>query len=108
MLRLFAALALLTSLAFAERPEKWAQPVTGTCVKYLNRITPHLYRSAQPDAAGMRELEKLGVKTVINLRDHNNDEREARGTNLRLRRVELSAHDIEDDEIVRVLAILRR
>jgi protein tyrosine/serine phosphatase len=108
MLRLLAALALLTSLAFAERPEKWAQPVNGTAVKNLNRITPRLYRSAQPDAAGMRELEKLGVKTVINLRDLNDDTKEARGTNLRLRHVKMNAWHIEDEDIVRVLAILRR
>jgi len=108
MFRLLAALALLTSLAFAERPAKWAQPVNGTCVKNFNRVTPHLYRAAQPDAAGMHELEKLGVKTVINLRDHNDDTKEARGTNLRLCHVKMNAWHIEDEDIVRVLAILRR
>ena len=86
MLRFFAALILLTSVALAERPATWAQPVTGTTVKNLNRVTPQLYRSAQPDAAGMREIEKLGVRTVIDLRDLNDDKDEARGTKLRPRR----------------------
>ena len=108
MLRLLAALALITSAAFAERPGKWAQPVKTTAVKNLNRITPQLYRSAQPDAAGMRELEKLGVRTVIDLRDFNDDRKEARGTKLRLRRVKMDAWHIEDEDIVRVLALLRR
>ena len=108
MLRFFTALILLTTFALAERPEKWAQPVAGTSVKNLNRVTPQLYRSAQPDAAGMRELEKLGVRTVIDLRDLNDDKDEARGTKLRLHRVKMDTWHIEDEDIVRVLAMLRR
>lgn len=108
MLRILATLAFIASVAFAERPEKWAQPVKGTAVKNLNRITPQLWRSAQPDAAGMRELERLGVKTVIDLRDFNDDRKEARGTKLRLQRVNMDAWHIEDEDIVRVLALLRR
>jgi len=107
MFRLFAALILITSAAVAERPAKWAQPVQGSTVKNLNRVTPQLYRSAQPDAAGMQALEKLGVKTVINLRDFNSDEKEARGTKLRLQRVKMNAWHIEDEDIVRALAMLR-
>ena len=108
MLRFLTALLILVSAALAERPEKWAQPVPGTSVKNLNRVTPQLYRSAQPDAAGMRELEKLGVRTVIDLRDLNDDQDEARGTKLRLRRVKMDAWHIEDEDVVRVLAMLRR
>ena len=108
MLRFFAALILLTSAALAERPATWAQPVPGTSVKNLNRVTPQLFRSAQPDAAGMREIEKLGVRTVIDLRDLNDDKDEARGTKLALRRVKMDTWHIEDEDIVRVLAMLRR
>ena len=86
MLRLLAALLIFTSAALAERPATWAQPVKATALKNFHRVTPQIYRSAQPDAAGMRELEKLGVKTVINLRDFNDDEKEARGTKRRLPR----------------------
>ena len=108
MLRLFTALILLASAALAERPAKWAQPVPGTGVKNLNRVTPQLFRSAQPDAAAMRDIEKLGVRTVINLRDLSNDKDEARGTKLRLRRTKMDTWHIEDEDIVRVLAMLRR
>ena len=108
MLRFLAALALLTSAAFAERTGQWAQPVTGTGVKNLSRVTPQLYRSAQPDAAGMRDIEKLGVRTVINLRDFSDDKDEASGTKLRLRRTKMDTWHIEDEDIVRVLAMLRR
>ena len=108
MLRIFTALVVLTISAIAARPEKWAQPVPGTSVKNLNRVTPQLYRSAQPDAAGMRELEKLGIRTVIDLRDLNDDKKEARGTKLRLYRVKMNAWHIEDEDVVRALALLRK
>ncbi len=107
MLRIFAALIVLMSAALAERPAKWAQPVQGTTVKNLNRVTPQIYRSAQPDAAGMRELEKLGIRTVINLRDLSDDRKEARGTKLLLHRVKMNAWHIEDEDVVRALALLR-
>jgi protein tyrosine/serine phosphatase len=108
MFRLLAALLCLTSTAPAERPAMWAQPVKATALRNLHRVTPQLYRSAQPDAAGMREVEKLGVKTVIDLRDFNDDRKEARGTKLRMLRVKMDAWQIEDEDIARALAMLRR
>lgn len=108
MFRLLITLVLITSAALAERPAKWAQPVTGhTGIVNFKKVSPYLYRSAQPDAAGMRELEKLGVKTVINLRDFHDDREEARGTKLRLLRVKMDTWHIEDEDIVQVLAMLR-
>lgn len=108
MLRILTAFVVLPLSALAERPAKWAQLVPGTSVKNLNRVTPQLYRSAQPDAAGMRDLEKLGVKTVVDLRDLNDDRNEARDTKLRLHRVKMDAWHIEDEDVVQALALLRR
>jgi len=64
----------------AERPASWAEPMTVAGVPNLYRITPLLYRSGQPTAAGFRNLQKLGIRTVINLRAFNDDEAETRGT----------------------------
>ena len=108
MLRLFASLIFITSVALAERPAKWAQPVNGTAVKNFCRVTSQLYRSAQPDAAGLRDVEKFGVKTVINLRDLSDDTKLAHGTKLRLLRVKMDTWHIEDEDVARVLALLRQ
>jgi protein tyrosine/serine phosphatase len=99
-------LFLLLAVASAERPATWAQLVKG--VENLHKVSDVLYRCGQPDSGGMRELEKLGVKTVINLRDFNDDEKEARGTKLRLRNVDMSAWRIKDEEVAQVLALLRK
>ena len=108
MLHILAVLTLITSAALAERPARWAQPVKGTSIGNLHKLTPQVYRSAQPTAAGMRELENLGVKTVIDLRDFNDDKKGAHGTKLRLLRVKMDAWHIEDEDVARVLALLRR
>lgn len=99
---------MTASVALVERPANWAQPVPSKAVKNLHCLTQQCYRSAQPDAAGMRDIEKLGIKTVINLRDFSDDKKEARGTKLRLLHVKMDTWHIEDEDVVRVLAILRR
>ena len=64
----------------AARPAHWAEPITLEGVPNLHRITPMLYRSEQPTALGMKNLEKLGIRTVINLRSFNDDDDEVQGT----------------------------
>lgn len=90
-----------------ERPATWAQPVKAEHLKNLHKISEDLYRCAQPDEAGMRELEKLGIRTVINLRDNNDDVDKATGTKLRLIRFEMNAWEVEEERVARVLALLR-
>ena len=60
--------------AAAARPVHWAEPIDMDGVSNLHRISPTLFRSEQPTALGMKNLEKLGIRTVINLRAFNNDE----------------------------------
>ncbi|HLL15321.1 MAG TPA: tyrosine-protein phosphatase [Pyrinomonadaceae bacterium] len=44
-----------------------AAPSVG--IKNFGRVNENFYRGAQPDPAGFAELKKLGVKTVIDLRE---------------------------------------
>jgi protein tyrosine/serine phosphatase len=92
----------------ASRPTRWAEPIALEGVPNLHRITPQLYRSEQPTALGMRNLEKLGIRTVINLRAFNDDADELRGTALRGVRVPVHTWHLETDEIVQVMRELRR
>jgi protein tyrosine/serine phosphatase len=96
---------LQTCALAEERPTKWAQRVDG--VGNLHKVAENLYRCAQPDAAGMATLEKMGIRTVINLRDSHDDLDEAKGSRLRLLRMEMDAHGLETERIARVLALLR-
>ena len=92
----------------AARPERWAVPITLEGAPNLHRITPNLYRSEQPTALGFRNLEKLGIRTVINLRWFNNDTRETQGTGLRTERVKILTWDIDDEHVVDVMRMLKQ
>jgi protein tyrosine/serine phosphatase len=85
------------------RPATWAEPVVLEGVPNLHRISPTLYRSQQPTALGFRNLEKLGVRTVINLRAFNDDLDELRGTTLRAVHVPVHTWHLETEDIVQVM-----
>ena len=92
----------------AARNEQWAVPLTLEGVPNLHRLTDHLYRSEQPTAEGFKNLEKLGIRTVINLRYFNSDDDEAAGTNLRLHRVKILTWRAGDDHVIEVMRMLRQ
>jgi protein tyrosine/serine phosphatase len=91
----------------AARPAQWAEPITLEGVPNLHRITPMLFRSEQPTALGMRNLEKLGIRTVINLRAFNDDEDEVRGTSLRTQRTKILTWHVDDNHVVEVMRLLK-
>jgi protein tyrosine/serine phosphatase len=98
-----AALTLLVGAG--ARPPEWAEPVALEGVPNLHRVAENLYRSAQPTPQGMKNLERLGIKTVINLRVFHSDRDALAGTSLRLEEVGVFTWDIDDADVVRVLRL---
>ncbi len=72
----------------------------------FHKVADGIYRCAQPGAAGFRSAEKLGIKTVINLRAMHDDADEAKGTALRLLSIPINTWEIRDEDVVRVMKIL--
>ncbi|SET34567.1 tyrosine-protein phosphatase [Thorsellia anophelis] len=70
-------------------------------------VTEGIFRSGQPNALEMQGLEAMGIKSVLNLRQWHSDTNEAEGTNLQLSRVPMDAADVNDDNIVEALRILK-
>lgn len=107
------ALFLLSTLpapaaAPPPRPEAWARPVAAGHLDNLYRIDDRLYRSEQPDRTAMQEIERLGIRTVINLRQFHDDEDEATGSDLHLVRIPMNAGAIRNEDVARVLREIRR
>lgn len=73
----------------------------------FHQVSPEIYRSAQPDAAQMQGIEQQGIKTVLSLRQWNDDDSQAKGTHLVLRRVPINAAVINDDKVVSALREIR-
>lgn len=66
-LRRGSALAPALFLVTAGFAQQQAQPPAG--VGNFHVVNPHIYRGAQPSAQGFQNLAKMGVKTVIDLRE---------------------------------------
>ena len=64
-----------------------------------------LYRGEQPTAEGMRELRKLGVKTIVNLRSVHSDRDEIGGLELGYVHIRFEPWNAERDEIAKFLAV---
>ena len=70
------------------------------------RVSPALYRSAQPTAQGFSNLKKLGIRTVVNLRSFHSDRKEIGETGLAYEHIYMKAWHAEDEEVVRFLQIV--
>ncbi len=90
------------------RPSTWAVQMKNTCnVPNLYKIDENLYRSGQPTAAGMEQLkQRLGIKTIINMRMLHSDIGEIGSTGLLQERLRVAYWHIEDEDVIRVMRIL--
>ncbi|NLI45954.1 MAG: dual specificity protein phosphatase family protein [Acidobacteria bacterium] len=84
----------------------WAQPLARPGLPNLHRVSPELYRGAQPTAAGMAQLRALGVRTVVNLRSSHSDDRLLEGAGLRYVAIPVTATSIGDDDVARFLRVV--
>lgn len=89
------------------RPEEWAQTLPGFHINNLHRITPTLYRSAQPAAKDISELQKLGIRKIVSFREFHSDEETLAGAGITLERIPMNAWDIDDKDMVAALRALR-
>jgi len=106
-------LSLLISAAFVmagppanQRPLSWAQPVKLEGAPNLFQVSNDLYRSAQPDSLGMKNLKQLGIKTVVNLRSFHTDQDELGNTGLAGEHIYMKAWHPEKEDMVRFLKIV--
>lgn len=104
------ALVLTASAAAAQSPatnrQSWAQPVDVPGVPNLHKVNDQLYRSAQPTAEGMRNLKKMGIRTVVNLRSFHSDKDEIRDSGLAREHIRMKAWHPEEEDVVRFLRVV--
>ena len=83
----------------------WAVAVSTKSVANFWRVEPDLYRSARPESAGFLELEKMGVKAVLDV-ESPADETAAKGTSLKLYHVPMNAFGLRDESVLEAMRIL--
>jgi len=94
------------------RPRKWAAPLEKPGLGNLFKVTDGLYRGRQPSARGIRELKKMGIKTILSLRSSHSDRAIIDDAGLtgqfRYIRIPMKPDDPQDDAIVTFLKIVTR
>ena len=107
----FTTFLILVSCGISEavinRPTTWAQKVQNTSLQNLYKVDDNLFRSEQPNKIGMKELQDLGVKTILNVRNLRNDNCEGKSTDLILRKKRINTWTIKYDEVVSALKIIQ-
>lgn len=94
------------SAATAARPKHWAQPVQLSAVRNLHRVSDMLYRCAQPTPNGLRQLERLGIRTVLSLRAFHAQHRvSSSDTGLRFRRLPMKSWFPRQKDAMRFLSL---
>ncbi len=88
------------------RNPKWAKKLSLPGVGNFHKVCDVLYRGAQPTAQGMKNLEKMGIKTVVNLRSFHSDRDEMKDTKMAYEHITMKAWHAEEKEIVRFLKIV--
>lgn len=88
------------------RPAGWAQPIKLAGVPNLHKVSPDLYRSAQPTAEGMQNLKALGIKTILNLRAFHSDRDEIGQTDLKYEHIPVKSWNPEEEHVVAFLRIV--
>ena len=89
-----------------DRPRAWATRLNRPGLPNLHKVDDGLYRGAQPTARGVKELEKLGVRTIVNLRSSHSDEKIVAGSNLTLAHIPMNTWAVDEKDVVRFLRVV--
>ena len=98
--------SIVVKTASEKSQYEWAAPIKLKGVPNLHKVSNTLYRSAQPTAEGMKNLQKMGIKTVVNLRSFHSDRDELKGTDLQYEHIHMKAWHPEEEDIIKFLKIV--
>jgi len=105
IIAIYLAMISADETIMVPRPDSWAQPIEMEGVPNLYKLSDNLYRSAQPSAEGMINLEAMGIRTIVNLRLLNSDRDEIEGTDLGYVHINMEAWDADEEEVVEFLKV---
>jgi protein tyrosine/serine phosphatase len=85
---------------------QWAQPMEVAGLPNLHKVSDGLYRGAEPTPEGVRELAKMGVKTIIDLRLTGAPQDAVQGTGITCVRIPATAWHPETEDVAQFLRIV--
>ncbi len=81
---------------------RWAQPMELPGLPNLHKVSDSVYRGAAPTPEGIEQLKKLGIRTVVDLRDTGSPD-DLRGTGMTYVRIPATAWQAEEKDVVQFL-----
>ncbi len=90
----------------SERSPRWAVRVERPGLPNFHRVSPALYRGAQPTREGLEELHRLGVRTVVSLRAFHGEREAVAAAGLGYERISFKVWHPEAEDLRRFLAIV--
>jgi protein tyrosine/serine phosphatase len=87
----------------AKSDADWAKAVEKPKLPNLHKVNDNLYRGAQPEKTGYEELSKLGVKTIICLRESDPDLQQIKGSKLQCIHIPMKTWNPTKEEVVQFL-----
>ena len=75
-------------------------------IRNLSKVSNSLARGAQPDVEGFARLKKMGVKTIVNLRDNHSDIEMMKGLGLQYINIPVNPWDLDDKDVVTFLKVV--
>lgn len=90
------------------RPMTWAQKVEGQEIRALYKVDNHLYRSGLPPRAGMLNIQRAGVRSILNLHHFGNDDAEVQGTSLHVKQIRIKVTKMTYADIVQSLRYIEK
>ncbi|MDH4129550.1 MAG: dual specificity protein phosphatase family protein, partial [Spirochaetota bacterium] len=112
-LLLFAILTFFPTIRNLNATEKpnpcniWAKAKKLKGLPNFHIVNNNLYRGAQPTVKGFKLLEKMGVKTIINLRSLHSDRSKIKNTNLKYFHINMKAWHPEEENIIKFLKLIK-
>ena len=88
------------------RPAAWAVKLDRPGLPNLFKVNARLYRGAQPTVEGIKELKKLGVKTIVGLRDKHSDKDILGDSKIAFEHIPIKTWDPEEKDVIRFLQIV--
>ncbi|MCB4797676.1 dual specificity protein phosphatase family protein [Neotamlana laminarinivorans] len=76
--------------------------------KRFYKVSEAIYRSEQPSKKGFKEIEALGIKTILNFRRKWSDDKKTRHTKLQLEHIKLKSKEMTEAKVVSVLKIIEK
>ena len=100
-------LAVFSTIFFVNAQQVDFEKVESKHFKRLYKLNDSLYRSEQPNKKGFRQLEELGIKSVINFRRVKDHKKSARSGSLNLVHYPLKASELSEEEILEALRLIQ-